>query len=306
MSTPLLISGTTSQGSRTLPMMDHADCLSKRFNPGSLRHSQEHWPHRDVGDISEDDKEAVTLKVSQNALTVATGSSLDKLMRRFSLWPQLVRSISWLIRFVHFVKSKRSVPPTANHGKIGLAETLAASKAIEKTVQRQYFQEDLEALESGKAIKKDSKLSKLCPVLIDSTICVGGRLRHAPVALQVMHPLVIPSQHPIALLLIRHYHEILAHAGRGHMLSVLRQKFWILNARALTRRILRNCMACRKRSERVINQMIGDLPKPRLTPHEPPFTYIEIDFYVKRGRAPRRSMGASLCVLRLEPSTLKM
>ena len=90
-------------------------------------------------------------------------------------------SITWLIRFVHFVKSKRSVPPTVNHGKIGLAETLAASKAIVKTVQRQYFQEDLEALESGKPIKKDSKLSKLCPVLIDGAICVGGRLRHASV-----------------------------------------------------------------------------------------------------------------------------
>lgn len=138
-------------------------------------------------------------------------------MRRFSSWPQLVRSITWLIRFVHFVKSKRSVPPTVNHGKIGLAETLAASKAIVKTVQRQYFQEDLEALESGKPIKKDSMLSKLCPVLIDGAICVGGRLHHAPVASQAMHPLVIPSQHPIALLLIRHHHEILGHAGREHL-----------------------------------------------------------------------------------------
>ncbi|XP_074634226.1 uncharacterized protein LOC141892792 [Acropora palmata] len=91
--------------------------------PEFLRDSQEHWPHRDVGDVAEDNKEAITLKVSQNALTVATGSSLDELMRRFSSWPQLVRSITWLIRFVHFVKSKRSVPPTVNHGKIGLAET---------------------------------------------------------------------------------------------------------------------------------------------------------------------------------------
>ena len=103
-------------------------------------------------------------------------------MRKFSPWPHLVRSIAWLIRFVRFVKSKRSVRPTANHGKIGFAETLSASKAIVKTVQRQYFQEDLEALEYGKPIKKDSKLSKLCPLLIDSAICVGDRLRNAPLA----------------------------------------------------------------------------------------------------------------------------
>ncbi|XP_044181007.1 uncharacterized protein LOC122962163 [Acropora millepora] len=238
-------------GLRGLPIQAFQPRCRWWSGPEFLRDSQEHWPHRDVGDVAEDDKEAITLK------------------------------------------SKRSVPPTVNHGKISLAETLAASKAIVKTVQLQYFQEDLEALESGKPIKKDSKLSKLCPVLIDGAICVGGRLHHAPVASQAMHPLVIPSQHPIALLLILHHHEILGHAGREHVLSVLRQKLWILNARALTRRILRNCIACRKRNERVMTQMMGDLPKPRLTPHKPPFTYTGMDFfgpfYVKRG-----------------PSTLKM
>lgn len=257
-------------GSRGLPIQAFQPRCRWWSGPEFLRDSQEHWPHRDVGDVAEDDKEAITLKVSQNTLTVATGS------------------YTWLIRIVDFVKSKRSVPPTVNHSKIGLAETLAASKAIVKTVQQQYFQEDLEALESGKPIKKDSELSKLCPVLIDGTICVGGRPHHAPVVSQAMHPLVIPSQHPIALLLIRHHHEILGHAGREQVLSVLRQKFCILNARALTRRILRNCIACRKRNERVMTQMMGDLPKPSLTPHEPPFTYTGMDFfgpfYVKRGR----------------------
>ena len=114
------------------------------------------------------------------------------------------------------------LPSTASRGKISLAEILAASKAIVKTVQRQYFQEELKALESNKPIRKDSKLSTLCLVLIDGAICVGGRLRHTPVASQAIHPLVIPSQHPIALLLIRHHHEILGHAGREHVLSVLR------------------------------------------------------------------------------------
>ena len=50
--------------------MGHVDCWS---GPEFLQHSQEHWPHCDVGDIVEDDKEAITLKASQNALTAATG-----------------------------------------------------------------------------------------------------------------------------------------------------------------------------------------------------------------------------------------
>ena len=189
------------------------------------------------------------------------------------------------MRLVHFVKSKRSVPPTTKPCKITLAETHASSREITRTVQRQYFQEEFDALEAKNPLKKDSKLSALCPVLIDGAISVGKDY-HAPVTSQAIHPLVIPSEHPIATLLIRHHHEILGHAGREHVLSVLRQKLWILNAPALTRRILHNCISCHRRHESVMNQMMGDLPTARLTPHEPPFTYTGLDFfgpfYVKR------------------------
>ena len=198
------------------------------------------------------------------------------------------------MRFVH-LKSKHSVPPTTKPCKITLAETHASSRAITRTVQRQYFQEEFDALEAKNPLKKDSKLSALCPVLIDGAICVGGRLRHAPVNSQAIHPLVIPSEHPIATLLIRHHQEILGHAGREHVLSMLRQKFWILNARALTGRILRICISCRRRHEGVMNQMMGDLPRARLTPHEPPFTYTGLDFfgpfYVKRARSTEKVYG---------------
>ena len=53
---------------------------------------------------------------------------------------------------------------------------LTASKAIIKYVQQQYFPEELEALESNKPVKKDSKLSALSLILIDGAICVGGQL----------------------------------------------------------------------------------------------------------------------------------
>ncbi|XP_044182743.1 uncharacterized protein LOC122963374 [Acropora millepora] len=86
-------------GSRGLPIQAFQPRCRWWSGPEFLRDSQEHWPHRDVGDVAEDDKEAVTLKVSQSALAVATGSPLDELMRRFSSWPHLVQSITWLCSF---------------------------------------------------------------------------------------------------------------------------------------------------------------------------------------------------------------
>ena len=76
------------------------------------------------------------------------------------------------------------------------------------------------------------------------------------------------------------------------MLCMLRQKFWSLDARALTQHIHRSCIPCSKRHEGVIKELMGDLTKPRLTPHEPLFTYTGVDsfspFHVKIGRGTKK------------------
>lgn len=282
-------------GSRGLPIEAFQPGCRWWSGPDFLWQTEDCWPRREVGDVMQDDNEVIAPKANQNTIAVTVSSSLVELLKKFSSWPKLIRSVTWLIRFVHFVKSKRSTPPKAITSKISLMEMHTASKIIIKLVQRQYFQEELEALRSGRPVKNSSKLSAFCPVLINEAICVGGRLKHAPVASQAIHPLLVPCEHPVAVLLIRYYHEILGHAGREHVLSALRQKFWILNARAVTRRTLRLCVPCRKRHERVMTQMMGDLPRARLVPHEPPFTFTGLDYFgpfnVKRGRGTEKVYG---------------
>ena len=54
---------------------------------------------------------------------------------------KLVRSVSWLKRFVHFIESKRTIRSMAN--KISLSEIYAALRIVIKIVQLQYFPEEL-------------------------------------------------------------------------------------------------------------------------------------------------------------------
>ena len=51
------------------------------------------------------------------------------------------------------------------------------------------------------------------------------------------------------------------HAGREHVLSFIRQHFWIIQARSLVRHVLRRCIDCRKRNEVPMAQLMADLPK---------------------------------------------
>ena len=110
-------------------------------------------------------------------------------------------------------------------------------------------------------------------MLIEVTLHVGGRICHASIPFDAVHPMLLPKEHPISTSQVRYYHETLGHAGREHVLAVIRQKFWILQTRSLVCRVLRKCVDCCKRNEAPKQQLMADLPKERLIPYELPFTY---------------------------------
>ena len=104
-------------------------------------------------------------------------------------------------------------------------------------------------------------------------IRVGGRIHRAPIAFEAAHPVILPKAHPVTALIVRYYHHILGHAGREHVLSVMRQRFWILRRRSLVREIVNKCISCRRRNASTMQKTMADLPKERLVPYQPPFTY---------------------------------
>ena len=66
------------------------------------------------------------------------------------------------------------------------------------------------------------------------------------------------------------------------------EKHWIVGATPLVKRIIRHCVACRRRDAQPCQQKEADLPVDRITPHEPAFTSVGVDYFgpfaVKRGR----------------------
>ena len=58
-------------------------------------------------------------------------------------------------------------------------------------------------------------LRKLNPVIIDGVTCVRGRLERAAIKLCAKHPVILPSKHHVADLIIRDCHEREGHVGAG-------------------------------------------------------------------------------------------
>ena len=166
-----------------------------------------------------------------------------------------------------------------------------------RLVQRQHFHEEYLCLKEDRQVKCNSKLANLSPILIDDVIRVGGRTHRAPIAFKAVHQMVLPKSHHESMLIVRYYHYVLGHAGCEHVLSVIRQSFWILRGRSLVRQILGKCVSCRSRNAPTLPQVMADLLKERLVPYLPPFTYTGLDFfgplYVRRSRSTVKVYGCT-------------
>ena len=101
-----------------------------------------------------------------------------------------------------------------------------------------------------------------------------GRLTLTNLPSRVKNPVILPSRHPMVETLVQHVHERTAHSGRGYTLAELRRRYWIVGAASLVRRVVRHCVACRRRDAQPCQQMEADLPLDRVTPYEPAFMWV--------------------------------
>ena len=123
-----------------------------------------------------------------------------------------------------------------NAGPPSPEELQAAEIWIFKHVQKSAFQDDLAKIE--KKVPCSDRLQKLVPFVDEKgLIRVGGRLQHSNLEFESRHPIILPPDHHITKILIRHEHLQNLHAGPQALQSILYQKFWILAGR----RAIREC-----------------------------------------------------------------
>ena len=139
---------------------------------------------------------------------------------------------------------------------------------------------------------------------------VGGRLGQAPITFDAKHPIILPSNHYVTRLIIRHYHLRLGHAGPERTLAEIRQCYWVLNGRATVSRTLKTCLKCRKYNGKPQSQQMADLPSCQVTPNETPFTYVGIDYFgpflVKKGRTRFKRYGCIFTCLTMRAIHLEV
>ncbi|XP_043246546.1 uncharacterized protein LOC122394053 [Amphibalanus amphitrite] len=260
--------------------------------PAFLRRRHQDWPAAPPRTTERPrDEETAEMRV----IACATGGAEPAINpSRFSSWLRLLRVTAWVCRFAHNSRSRAAADRRT--GPLTAEELREAERVWLLSTQAEQFGDEVAALQHGRRLPSNSRLHQLTPFL-DSTglLRVGGRLRHAQMDFEVKHQVILPARGDITRLIVTDRHKKLAHSGAEHVLTHLRQQFWVICGRAAVKRYTRACMLCRKRSARPAPPLMGDLPAFRVGEPAPVFARVGVDFFgpltVKKHRKREKRYG---------------
>ena len=193
--------------------------------------------------------------------------------------------LAYCQRFINNAKAKE--PSQKTKGPLSFEELETAMLSAIKLVQNSAFSKEIKSLSRGEALDRKSSLLSLNPFLQQGIIRVGGRLELADIPYAKKHPIVLPSNHHVTKLIIRDEHIARKHAGTQATLYGVRESFWPIDGRNVTRKIIYQCVKCFLAKPRGLNHIMGNLPEKRLS-YSRPFLNVGVDycgpFFVKQKR----------------------
>ncbi|CAK9834538.1 hypothetical protein ANTRET_LOCUS11054 [Anthophora retusa] len=256
-----------------------ADCLSRGQLPEEFLKNRlwlngptwlsdipERWPRLPIPRIDiPEQRTIINLLVNINS---------SNFLDRFSSWISLQRVIGYCIRFC-----KNASRLESNTGHLSIAELRRAHNSIIKNVQGRHFAKEYTNLLHGKQVHKQSKIFALTPFIDNEGIIrVGGRLKNSDISYNQKHPILLPRSDHITQLIIETVHQNQLHTGILGTLNAVRQRYWPIDGKNLTRHIVRKCMRCFKiKPTNLPDYPMGNLPRDRITATRP-FQTSGVDF----------------------------
>lgn len=148
-----------------------------------------------------------------------------------------------------------------------------------RMVQEVAYSEELIDIQSD-GISKQSAIYSLNPFQngSDKLLRVSGRLKNADqINYSQEHPIILPYSHTVSKLIVRHAHLSTLHGTEQQTIMLISQRYHIVECKSLVKLIIHKCIRCFKQKCTTQTQLMGQLPKYRVTPNRP-FLNSGVDF----------------------------
>jgi hypothetical protein len=134
-------------------------------------------------------------------------------------------------------------------------------------VQQTSYAQEVKDLKGQGEVATNSSLKTLYPFIEQEGILrVGGRLQQSTLPYQAIHQMILPANHHFTKLIVSVEHIRLHHAGPQLMTASLCENYWIPRLRNLVRTVTHQCLTCYKFKAQATQQLMGELPSPRVQP----------------------------------------
>ena len=158
---------------------------------------------------------------------------------------------------------KRKRPEKINFKELTVVEIKTAEHQIIGQAQRECYHEELNSVRNNKPLQKTNTLLSLRPSFLP---------------FDSKHQIILAKKHHLSELLIRDIHVDNCHSGRELTLDLLRERFWIIHAKSLIRKVLLNCTYCKRQRILPTPPLMNDLQAERVSVPTSPFIHTGIDY----------------------------
>ncbi|XP_018018481.1 uncharacterized protein LOC108675002 [Hyalella azteca] len=210
-------------------------------------------------------EETKTASILLTAITQETSplASVWNRTNKLNTLINITRNVTKFKHHIDLVRQKRGITLAPRPAKISRNDAL---KILIKEAQKGPYGTILALLENRKRLPENCKTTELTPRLdSDGILRVGGRLKNANLPFCVKHPALLPREHPLSTIIASHFHEESKHQG-GHIThgTLIQAGFHIEHGRQLIRKMIRDCVTCRKLRAEPMTQIMSDLPSDRI------------------------------------------
>ena len=217
---------------------------------------------------------------SQGSSTLSSIVEPDEkniIIENYSSFKKIVRIYYHVLKFIKVLKLRIQNKEISSFDETNLPQHLMTESvnSLVKAEQQRYFPEIIKSLEKREIASKIPNLVLQLNLFLDEDglIRVKGKFNN-----KHHYLILLPNNSHLTTLIVRDMHEKFMHSGVYFVLRELRKSFWILKGFSTVRRILRNCIRCKRVNERPIKLNQGEYREFRVDPPKIPFSSVFLDY----------------------------
>uniref|UniRef100_A0A1I7W0I4 Integrase_H2C2 domain-containing protein n=1 Tax=Loa loa TaxID=7209 RepID=A0A1I7W0I4_LOALO len=193
---------------------------------------------KSIGDSREDEFSIVIMATITKMKRIIQSKNFHFIdANRFSKWTRLLKITLWALKFIKLCLK----------GKIPWLQSISPDK--DSMTKPNYDKEEWILIKQAQSDEINEQQISTWNLYYDKTDNLWrskSRFENADLDMESKFPIYLPNRNHITKLITKHKHEELYHAGIGHTLCELRQKFWIPSGRSAVKRIINECIACKR------------------------------------------------------------